>query len=122
MMVTVCDRQSVNSIREDDENVDDVTEPVEVTVTDVEPPSAHAAVMVCDRPSGETDIAVLRVAWFTAAATIPSVAELPGPAGIAAGAVGLWPPQPARRPRMVTNAATGQARIAAHSSRIGAAG
>ena len=111
MMVTVCARHSVNSIREDEVSVPDVTRPELVTVTDVVPPSVHGTVMVRDRPSGETVIAVFIAARLTAAATMLWVVEGPGPEGIGDGADGPWPPQPTRRPRTMRNAPEGHARI-----------
>jgi hypothetical protein len=41
LIVTVCDRQSVYSIREDDVNGPDCPAPVMLTVIDVDPPPAH---------------------------------------------------------------------------------
>ena len=82
LIVTVCLRQSVNSMREDDVNVPDCTAPVVlVTAIDIDPPSAHGKVMVRDRPSGETVIAVFIAAWLTVAATMLCVVEVPGPDG-----------------------------------------
>ena len=79
LIVTVCLRHSVNSMREDDVNVPDCTAPVVVvTAIDIDPPSAHGKVMVRDRPSGETVIAVFIAAWLTVAATMLCVVEVPG--------------------------------------------
>ena len=83
LIVTVCIRHSVNSMREDDVNVPDCTAPVVVVnVIDIDPPSAHGKVMVRDRPSGETVIAVFIAAWLTVAATMLCVVEVPGPDGV----------------------------------------
>ena len=82
LIVTVCIRHSVNSMREDDVNVTDCKAPVVVIVIDIDPPSAHGKVMVRDRPSGETVIAVFIAAWLTVAATMLCVVEMPGPDGV----------------------------------------
>ena len=83
MIVTVCIRHWVNSRREDDVNVPDCKPPAPLfNVIDIDPPSAHGTVMVCDRPSLEMVIAVFIAAWLTVAATMPCVVELPGPDGV----------------------------------------
>jgi hypothetical protein len=69
-------------MREDDVNVPDSTAPAVVNVIDIDPPSAHGEVMVRDRPSGETVIAVFIAARLTVAATMLCVAEVPGPVGV----------------------------------------
>jgi hypothetical protein len=115
LIVTVCVRHSVNSSREEDVNVADVTAPVLVNVIDIDPPSAHGIVVVRDGPSGETVIAVFIAAWFTAAPTMLCVVEVPGLEGGACvngeGADGPCPPQPPRRPRTMRNAPEEHARI-----------
>ena len=83
MIVTFCDRQSVNSVREDDVNAPDSTSPVvAVNVIDIDPPSAHGTVTVPDGPFGETVIAVVTAARLTVAATMLCVVEVPGPDGV----------------------------------------
>jgi hypothetical protein len=105
----------MNSIREDDANVPDVTAPVLVNVIDIDPPSAHGKVVVRDSPSGETVIAVFIAAWLTVAATMRCVVEVAGPERVEGangeGADGLCPPQPTRRLREMRNAPEGHARI-----------
>ena len=69
-------------MREDDENVlDDAASVVLVTVTDIDPPSAHGKVIGRDRRSGETVI-VRIVAWLTVPATMLCVVEVLGPEGV----------------------------------------
>ena len=87
-------------MREDEVNVPDGTVPVVVVnVIDIEPPSVHGSVMVRDRPSVETVIAVFIAAWLTAAATMLWVVGVPGPRGVEGingeGMDGPCPPQPA---------------------------
>jgi hypothetical protein len=83
LIVTFCDRHSVNSVREDDVNVPDSTSPiVPVNVMDIAPPSAHGTVTVPDEPFGETVNAVVTAARLTVAATMLCVVEVPGPEGV----------------------------------------
>ena len=83
MIVTVCLRHSVNSMREDDINVPDCTAPVVlVNAIDIDPPSAHGKVTVRERPSGETVIAMFIAAWLTVAATMLCVVLVMGPDGV----------------------------------------
>src|SRR4051812_41533669 len=101
-------------MRPDDVNVADVLEPAGPKVIEIDPPSAHGVVKVCDVPFGETIVAVFMAAWFTAAATTPCVAAMPGAEGVVdvvgEGADGPCPPQPARRAR-IRNAPEGHARM-----------
>ena len=70
-------------MRVDDVNVTDRRAPVVlVIVIDLEPPSAHGKVMVRERPSGETVIAVFITAWLTVAATMLCVVEVPSSDGV----------------------------------------
>ena len=83
MIVTVCLRHSVNSMREDDVSVPDCRAPVVlVNVIDMDPPSRHGKVNVRARPSGETVITLFIAAWLTAAATMLCVVEVLVPDGV----------------------------------------
>ena len=115
LIVTVCDRHPVNSMREDEVNVLDVPAPALVHVIDMDPPFGQDEVRVRDSASGETVMAVSIAARLTAAATIPCVAAMPDPEAVPGvdpeGADGPCPPHAPRRPRASTNAPNEHARI-----------
>src|SRR5262245_35017709 len=114
LSVTVCDRQSLNSMRDDIVTVPDGPAGVAASIdTASDPPSGQ--VITLDTPSG--DVLSTPVACVSAAPMMPCAkAGLRRVGGVAVeGADGEPPPQPTVRPARMTGARIRCARTADHS-------
>ena len=118
LIVTVCDRQSLNSMRDDVVSVPEgPVGVVTLKVIVIDPPPGHSCIITLDKPPGAA-LTSMPVAWVSVAPTIPWVVAGLTPVGgvTVEGAEGELPPHPVARPRTaklrtMRGAMTGRARI-----------
>jgi hypothetical protein len=113
LIVTVCDRQSPNSVRDDvDSGPDGPVGVVTLNVIVIDPPAGHGCVITLDKPPGAA-LTSMPVACVTVAPTMPWTASglTPADGATVEGAVVELPPHPIARPSTMTGATTRSGRM-----------